>query len=595
MAEESRTVFTAFWGCSACCTTWPTWTRSTPPTPRRVGCCWRWCAARHTPWPRGCTRSCPQGGLQGAAGRGAPGRQGPIESERIGREVLAHVDKEPDAPARAAAAFTQLLRSVGLGGALAPNGGLTDSVFDTLVSPRTPRCGCARTCGSTPSCAARRRAARRRRAGGRAGAGRPQVLPRLLPRRRLSAPALRRLTRSTASPRCSSSCLAPEGPGIRARLAEDLPLQPNLESTFHAVNRRTSLRGRKGFDRQEAKRCRTSSSPRCLAETMSRGGIFPTRAIARRMTQPPARAHTARVCFSQFLALDAPCCVEDASVYERVTEASGEWDAESRFNVTVSVELTGPQTGRCLATNGTHRDVRKRPAVPREVRVTHSAVLGCRCCGMPLNLRVASDLLLNSSAPSGQMTVPEVPQLRAATRRHRCQLYNQRTLSNRQSAGHRAPLGREGDAHAASGPRELGIVFVRTGPAQPVSIPLAGTWWTRPWRRQRWAARWCEGGDGGALHVPPWRAWASTTAWNWTARKCPSWTAAPRPSPRSSGKRHPRAGHAQAAGHPQVGVRGGWRQAGLADALHELPHQLHHRLRAPNASRPRPGLAADWR
>lgn len=48
----------------------------------------------------------------------------------------------------------------------------------------------------------------------------------------------------------------PEGPGIRARLGEDLRrFIQTLESTFHSVSRRTHLQGR-GFDRQDAEALR---------------------------------------------------------------------------------------------------------------------------------------------------------------------------------------------------------------------------------------------------------------------------------------------------------------------------------------------------
>ncbi|MCP3104430.1 hypothetical protein LZ198_36760 [Myxococcus sp. K15C18031901] len=202
--------------------------------------------------------------LQAAALRAA--RDLARETERIGREVLAQVDREPDAAARAAGAFTTLLRAqvVALVEALAPNGGLNEGVFDGLVSPQDAAlrlrkdlwvyaqlCRVAEGHLRNDDVPAAERAL--------------DAIKSFLTYFHDGGYQLLRYADYDAFDRFTALLVElpwpPEGPGIRARLAEDLRrFGQTLESTFHAVSRRTLLQGR-GFDRQEAEALRDRFFP----------------------------------------------------------------------------------------------------------------------------------------------------------------------------------------------------------------------------------------------------------------------------------------------------------------------------------------------
>ncbi|MFP2908021.1 hypothetical protein ACLESD_23820 [Pyxidicoccus sp. 3LFB2] len=183
------------------------------------------------------------------------------ETERVAREVLVNLDRDVEAPARAAAAFTTLLRTqvVVLVETLAPNGGLTDGVFDELMSPQDAAlrlrkdlwvyaqlCRTAETHLRAEDVPAAERAL--------------DALKAFLDYFHAGGYQLLRYADYDAFDRFTALLVElpwpPEGPGIRARLAEDLRrFVHTLETTFHAVSRRTLLQGR-GFDRQEAEALR---------------------------------------------------------------------------------------------------------------------------------------------------------------------------------------------------------------------------------------------------------------------------------------------------------------------------------------------------
>ena len=183
------------------------------------------------------------------------------ETERVAREVLVNLDRDGESPARAAAAFSTLLRSqvVVLVETLAPNGGLTDSVFDELMSPQEAAlrlrkdlwvyaqlCRTVETHLRAEDVPAAERAL--------------NALKSFLDYFHACGYQLLRYVDYDAFDRFTALLMElpwpPEGPGIRARLAEDLRrFTHTLESTFHAVSRRTLLQGR-GFDRQDAEALR---------------------------------------------------------------------------------------------------------------------------------------------------------------------------------------------------------------------------------------------------------------------------------------------------------------------------------------------------
>jgi hypothetical protein len=188
------------------------------------------------------------------------------ETERVAREVLVNLDRDMEAPARAAAAFTTLLRTqvVVLVETLAPNGGLDDGVFDELMSPQEAAlrlrkdlwvyaqlCRTAETHLRAEDVPAAERAL--------------DALKAFLDYFHAGGYQLLRYGDYDAFDRFTALLVElpwpPEGPGIRARLAEDLRrFTQTLESTFHAVSRRTLLQGR-GFDRQEAEALRDRFLP----------------------------------------------------------------------------------------------------------------------------------------------------------------------------------------------------------------------------------------------------------------------------------------------------------------------------------------------
>lgn len=183
------------------------------------------------------------------------------ETERVAREVLVNLDRDIEAPARAASAFTTLLRTqvVVLVETLAPNGGLADGVFDELMSPQDAAlrlrkdlwvyaqlCRTAETHLRNEDVPAAERAL--------------DALKAFLDYFHAGGYQLLRYADYDAFDRFTALLVElpwpPEGPGIRARLAEDLRrFVQTLETTFHAVSRRTLLQGR-GFDRQEAEALR---------------------------------------------------------------------------------------------------------------------------------------------------------------------------------------------------------------------------------------------------------------------------------------------------------------------------------------------------
>jgi hypothetical protein len=183
------------------------------------------------------------------------------ETERVAREVLVNLDRDVEAPSRAAAAFTTMLRTqvVVLVETLAPNGGLSDGVFDELMSPQDAAlrlrkdlwvyaqlCRTAETHLRAEDVPAAERAL--------------DALKAFLDYFHAGGYQLLRYADYDAFDRFTALLVElpwpPEGPGIRTRLAEDLRrFVQTLETTFHAVSRRTLLQGR-GFDRQEAEALR---------------------------------------------------------------------------------------------------------------------------------------------------------------------------------------------------------------------------------------------------------------------------------------------------------------------------------------------------
>ncbi|QDE69962.1 hypothetical protein [Myxococcus xanthus] len=183
------------------------------------------------------------------------------ETERVAREVLVNLDRDAEAPLRAASAFTAVLRTqvVALVEALAPNGGLADGVFDELMSPQEAALRLrkdlwvyAQLCRAAES---------HLRAEDVPAAERVlDALKGFLGYFHDGSYQLLRYGDYDAFDRFTSLLVElpwpPEGPGIRARLGEDLRrFIQTLESTFHAVSRRTHLQGR-GFDRQDAEALR---------------------------------------------------------------------------------------------------------------------------------------------------------------------------------------------------------------------------------------------------------------------------------------------------------------------------------------------------
>ncbi|HZI16428.1 MAG TPA: hypothetical protein VE153_39045 [Myxococcus sp.] len=197
--------------------------------------------------------------LQAAALRAA--RDIARETERVAREVLVHLDSDLEAPARAAHAFTSLLRTqvVVLVESLAPNGGLADGVFDHLVSPQEAALRLRKDLWVYAQLC--RAAEGHLRAEDVAAAESAlDALKAFLAYFHDGGYQLLRYTDYDAFDRFTSLLVElpwpPEGPGIRARLTEDLRrFSQTLETTFHSVSRRTLLQGR-GFDRQEAEALR---------------------------------------------------------------------------------------------------------------------------------------------------------------------------------------------------------------------------------------------------------------------------------------------------------------------------------------------------
>ena len=232
-------------------------------------CSCRWCAARRPPSPATCTRAGPEGRLQAPAGRHAArrARPRPGDGPHRPRGAGGPGPRPRAAPLRAADAFTALFRAqiVALVDALAPNGALAEEAFAHLTSAQDAAPAPAQgPVGATPSCAAPRTAT---------------CAPRTCPppstcwtpsspssatstTAATSCCATRTTTPSTASRRSWWSCPGrPKGPASAtawrrtcARFAQ------TLETTFHAVSRRSLLQGR-GFDRPDAEALRDRFLP----------------------------------------------------------------------------------------------------------------------------------------------------------------------------------------------------------------------------------------------------------------------------------------------------------------------------------------------
>ena len=203
------------------------------------------------------------------------------ECDRIARRILVDLDRDPEAPRGAAAAFANLFRAqvVALAAALGSNGhGASEQdikdAFEALVSPeerahrlRQDLWVFAQLCRATEGALRRNDAA-------------PEEAP--SPESRRADAHLAALGRFLADFHAVSYQLLrygdfepfdrfaalltelpwpPEGPGMRSRLAEDLRLFGKvLESTFRAVSRRALLRER-AFERAEAETLRDRYLP----------------------------------------------------------------------------------------------------------------------------------------------------------------------------------------------------------------------------------------------------------------------------------------------------------------------------------------------
>jgi hypothetical protein len=188
------------------------------------------------------------------------------ETERIARELLVDLDRDADAPRKAAEAFIALFRAqvVSLTEALAPGTVPGDDAFAQLTSPQEAAlrlrkdlwvyaqlCRVAETHLRAEDVTAAEHVL--------------ESLKSFLDYFHDGGYQLLRYADYDAFDRFTSLLVElpwpPEGPGIRSRLAEDLRrFSQTLETTFHAVSRRALLQGR-GFDRQDAEALRDRFLP----------------------------------------------------------------------------------------------------------------------------------------------------------------------------------------------------------------------------------------------------------------------------------------------------------------------------------------------
>ncbi|MBJ6762045.1 hypothetical protein JGU66_14825 [Myxococcaceae bacterium JPH2] len=202
--------------------------------------------------------------LQAAALRAA--RDLAKETDRIAREVLVDLDREPEAPRRAADAFTTVLRAqvVALAEALFPGAATGDDAFAQLTSAQDAALRLRKDLWVYAQLC--RAAEAHLRADDVPSAERVlEALRSFLDYFHDGGYQLLRYADYDAFDRFTSLLVElpwpPEGPGIRSRLAEDLRrFSQTLETTFHAVSRRALLQGR-GFDRQEAEALRDRFLP----------------------------------------------------------------------------------------------------------------------------------------------------------------------------------------------------------------------------------------------------------------------------------------------------------------------------------------------
>lgn len=188
------------------------------------------------------------------------------ETDRIAREVMVDLDRDPAAPLRAAEAFTSLLRQqiVALVDALAPNGALGEEAFAHLTSAQDAALRLRKDLWVYAQLC--RAAEGHLRADDVTAAERAlDALKSFLDYFHDGGYQLLRYADYDAFDRFTSLLVElpwpPEGPGIRSRLAEDLRrFSQTLETTFHAVSRRSLLQGR-GFDRPDAEALRDRFLP----------------------------------------------------------------------------------------------------------------------------------------------------------------------------------------------------------------------------------------------------------------------------------------------------------------------------------------------
>ncbi|HET9450921.1 MAG TPA: hypothetical protein VFO83_08575 [Aggregicoccus sp.] len=208
------------------------------------------------------------------------------ECDRVARRILVDLDRDPEAPRSAAAAFSQLFRAqvVALAAALGANGhgaieqgskdqGIKDA-FEALVSPeerahrlRQDLWVFAQLCRATEAALRRNDSepAGAQSAASRRADAHLAALGRFLAD--FHAVSYQLLRYGDFEPFDRFAALLtelpwpPEGPGMSQRLAEDLRLFGKvLESTFRAVSRRALLRDR-AFERAEAEALRDRYLP----------------------------------------------------------------------------------------------------------------------------------------------------------------------------------------------------------------------------------------------------------------------------------------------------------------------------------------------
>lgn len=183
------------------------------------------------------------------------------ETNRIAREVLVELESAPDAPMKAAIAFTALFRSqvVALVEALEPGAASAEDAFQQLVSQeaaaqrlRKDLWVFGQLCRATETAL--------RSEDVPAAEAALSAFKSFLGYFQDASYQLLRYSDYESFDRFTALLMElpwpPEGPGIRHRLAEDLRhFTPTLESTFTSVSRRVLLQGRT-FDRKDAESLR---------------------------------------------------------------------------------------------------------------------------------------------------------------------------------------------------------------------------------------------------------------------------------------------------------------------------------------------------